>query len=164
MESVFDSQDRDRLVAVLYDLEALLDKEVQALLNAVLGTETDIGTAAVEAAANHRVVILEFSVTEACHRVQGECVARGDNVVDVEIEVVGRETVVFEIIDELGSKAQVLNRLVLELCAETCHGVLGSVVKLCCNRQVALLGAGAQYSHDCHEGKKYGFLHHFVVL
>ena len=164
MESVFDSQDRNRLVAVFYNLEALLDKEVQALLNTVLGSETDVGTTAVEAATNQRVVILEFGITEACHRVQGESVARGDNVVDVEIEVVGRETVVLEIVDELGSKAQVFDGLILELCTETCHGVLGSVVELCSNREVTLLSASAQNSHDSHEGKKYGFFHHFVVL
>ena len=54
-EGILQSQNGDRLVEVLDDLEALLAIEVEPFLDTVLGTHTHVGTAAVNVAAiiNH---------------------------------------------------------------------------------------------------------------
>ena len=46
-EGVSEAQDGDGLVPVLEDLEALLGVEVEALVDAVLCSEADVGAAAV---------------------------------------------------------------------------------------------------------------------
>jgi len=154
-KAVLESQDGDRLVVVLDDLEALLAVEVESVLDAVLCAQAHVGAAAVHVGvAQHARVVLEVGIGEAQQGVDGEGGAGGDDVVQVGVGVDGAHAVVLEVVHELGGDAQAADGLDLELEAEAGHGVLGRKGELCAHSNVALVGADAEGGNDGQKGRK----------
>ena len=121
LEADAHTQHGHRLVEILHQLETLLGKKVQHLINRVLGADTDIGAETVMLLVPFAVGIAALNlvtvVGEAHQGVDVET-ALGDDVVDIDVGIVGCPVVVPEENDELGGDAQLVEGIELGLQAE----------------------------------------------
>lgn len=164
LEGVFQAQYGDGLVEILNNLEALLAEEEEPVLDAVFRAYTDVGAAASHAGVSKADIPLVIGIGEAQHGIDGEGRAGGDDIVQIDVGIDGTQAVVLEEVHELGSDAEAVHWLYLQLEAKACHGVLGSVGELSACGDVTLLGACAKGGNDGQNGQEDEFFHTFKVF
>ena len=118
LELILYTKAGNTLIHVLENLETLLEVESKVVVDAVLGTHTNVGAKAVYAITN---LGIDSRIRETGQWIDGKMGTGANEIVEVQIEIKRIDVVALEVVNKLGLNTHVVDELILEIQPQAHH-------------------------------------------